>query len=83
MSIDKHRQQRHAHMEWVLERIFPKWETRRASLSLNKKHKKTKELQLEFILGAVAALDMLREGDAHTCAPPCVIFSPMRGEYIE
>ena len=80
---DKHSEQRKKHTEFVLDRVLPAWETRRANQHLTKTHKKTKELQLEFILGAVATLDMMREGDESTCAPPVVIFNPMRGDYIE
>lgn len=70
------------HMDLVSTEVIRLWESRRKAQGLNIDHKKTKELQLEFLLGAIAILDHMRN-DGKSCVPPLIYFSAIRGEYIK
>lgn len=58
------------------------WELRREALRLQVHHKRTIQLQLEFLLGAVAILDHIR-GDGKSCVPPKFYIGAIRGEYVK
>jgi hypothetical protein len=62
--------------------ILKVWKNRAYHLSLNPKHKKTKEFQVEFLVGAYAALDQLGKLPTSSITPR-IAFSIMRGDYIE
>lgn len=68
--------------ELVLTKVLPTWERRRAANSWPKNHKRTIEKQLEYILGAIALLDSIRN-DGLSCVPVVVWVNVLRGVYIE
>jgi len=66
----------------ISEFVLPAWEGRRKSQGYVKGHKKTRELQLEFVLGAISVMDNIRN-DNLSCLTPGIWVNAIRGEYIE
>ena len=71
--------------------LIKKFESRRQMIYNSKSDKKAGEMQAEFMLGAVACLDII-VGNADTsedypngmsCISPNVMISIMRGEYLK
>lgn len=62
--------------------ILKAWKNRAYTQRWNPKHKKTKELQCEFLIGAYAALDKLSKLP-ETSMTPYIVFTIMRGDYVE
>lgn len=73
---------RKSHRKLIFTDVLDKWEARRKEQGLNKRSKKTVEMQLEFLIGAIAALDSLRPGD-DCCMPDVLPLFAFSGRYIE
>jgi magnesium-transporting ATPase (P-type) len=80
--MDKPKDLYQQHMDMVITEGLRLWETRRNAQGYNPEHKKTKELQLEFMLGVIGILDHIRNDDK-SCVPPQIWFSAIRGDYIK
>jgi hypothetical protein len=63
----------------ISEFVLPAWEGRRKSQGYVKGHKKTRELQLEFVLGAISIMDEIRN-DKQSCVTPQIYVNAIRGE---
>jgi len=71
----------------IEDKVLKTWHGRARVQGYNPKTKKARELQAEFMLGMVAALDVLynaNRGDTveQSSMSPNVMFSIMRGDYI-
>ena len=71
----------------VVKALIPMWEKRKASHIEGGRTKKTLlHLEIEFFLGAVAALDQLNKFNdpnlKYSCLPPRVFVAATRGESI-
>jgi len=63
------------------QQLVKDWEKRVKALNLNPKHKRTIEMQAEFMIGAWTAIQILSKSDK-LVMPPSVCFSIMRGDYL-
>lgn len=61
--------------------ILDKFESRADEQGL--KGKARAKAQIEFVLGAVSAIDSINGATDRTCATPNIVFSIMRGDYIK
>lgn len=69
----------------IEDKVLKAWEGRRMAQGYKKTSKKTLDLQYEFLLGMVAALDVLTNAEetGESSISPKIMFSIMRGDYIE
>lgn len=69
----------------IEDKVIAAWERRAKVQGYNKTKQKTKDLQAEFLLGMTAALDVLTlaEESGQSSISPRILFSIIRGEYIE
>jgi hypothetical protein len=69
----------------IEDEVLKTWESRRLAQGYKKEHKRTKELQCEFMLGMVAAMDAISHSHERneTTMSLRVMFGIMRGEYLE
>lgn len=65
--------------------VLKRWEGRRKFQGWKKECKQTRKLQTEFLLGMVAVTDLLTNAEEtnQSSMSPKVMFSIMRGDYIE
>ena len=66
---------KHACFDEVLKR----WENRSKFQGFKEHHKATKEKKVEFLMGAVAALDYLAQDDEQSQITPKILFGIMQG----
>jgi hypothetical protein len=69
----------------IEDKVLKVWHARAKAQGYNPKSKKARELQAEFMFGMVAALDVLTDAETtgESSISPRVMFSVMRGEYIQ
>lgn len=67
----------------IEDNVLERWEQRRVQLGYSKTTKTGKAHQMEFLMGMVATLEAIYGNEDGSLISPRVMFSIMRGDYIE